>query len=84
VLARGRLLEKKVRTMTATSITWQGDVQLDGRLRIRLGTHTIEQRVAPGLLRLRINRPRGHGLLVLETRPDRYSVWAREDSVRLP
>lgn len=84
VAARGRLLEDPRRTVTRKAVTWRATVPLTGSVRVRLGRTTVSRRVAPGGLTLRINRPaRTKGLLVLETRPDRYTAWAREDAVRL-
>lgn len=83
VTARGRLLADPRRSVTRTAVTWKGAVPLDGRIRVTYRGTTVVRRVRPGGLTLRINRGRGAGLLVLETRPDRYTAWAREDAVRL-
>lgn len=83
VTARGRLLADPRRVVSRTAVTWTGSVPLDGRIRVTYRGTTLVRRVRPGGLTLRIDRPTGAGLLVLETRPDRYTAWAREDAVRL-
>ncbi len=81
--ARGRLVESLRRTVTPKAIIWRGAVPLDGHVRVSTRGSSIVRRVRPGDLRLRVKRPAGRGVMVLETRPDRYSVWARESAVRM-
>lgn len=81
--ARGRLLEDRRRSVGSSTVTWRAQVPLDGLVKITFRGRSAVHRVRPGSLTLRVRRPRGSGVLVLETLPDRYSAWAREDALRL-
>ncbi len=83
VKARGRLIESLRTKVTHKSIIWSGSVPLHGHVRVSTRDSSRIRRVRPGNLRIRVKRPTGRGVMTLETRPDRYSAWARESVVRM-